>query len=255
MRLLVDIHGLRSIVILSPLWTRGSQCRSPWPTSWRQKMRIHRPATGPRHYRTVDHRFQAAKSRPQANLREEDKGCRCPGYMYPGSWCSSLIGGGREPAKAAQSKRHQGHGEGKGCSCGRASQRCHENPSTGIFGSSIMATSLFPLPFPRRHQGMMHTASPLTSSALDVHPSKALPGTRQGPSLCWEGRKKGLSPLRGGKLWSEDISPSRKKVEYERRLGICPKGQDLQARGEHIPRGDLLSPPGTARRKSTAADL
>jgi hypothetical protein len=53
-------------------------------------------------------------------------------------------------------------------------------------------------------------------------------------------------PLVGGKLASEDISPNSEKVAYERRLGTCPKGQDLQARGERIPWGNLLSHPRNA---------
>jgi hypothetical protein len=73
----------------------------------------------------------------------------------------------------------------------------------------------------------MPAASPLPSYAQDVQPGKALPGTRQGPSLCWEGRREGLSPLRGGKLASEGISASREKEAYQRRLGTCPEGQDL----------------------------
>jgi hypothetical protein len=53
-----------------------------------------------------------------------------------------------------------------------------------------------------------------------------------------------LPPLQGGKLTSKDIFPSREKEAYERRLETCPEEQDLQACGERIPWGDLLSPPG-----------
>jgi hypothetical protein len=70
---------------------------------------------------------------------------------------------------------------------------------------------------------MMPAAIPLASSAQDIQPDKALPSTRQGPSLCWEGRREGLSPLRGGMLASEDISPIREKVAYERRLRTSQK--------------------------------
>jgi hypothetical protein len=46
------------------------------------------------------------------------------------------------------------------------------------------------------------------------------------PSVGKQGEK--TSPhLRGGKIASEDTSPSREKVEYERRLRTCPEGQDL----------------------------
>jgi hypothetical protein len=55
-----------------------------------------------------------------------------------------------------------------------------------------------------------------------------------------------LPPLQGGKLTSKDISPSREKEVYERRLGTYPEEQDLQACGERIPWGDLLSPPRNA---------
>jgi hypothetical protein len=47
-------------------------------------------------------------------------------------------------------------------------------------------------------------------------PGKALP-------LCWKGGEEGLSPLRGGKLASEGIPPSREEVVYERRLRTYPK--------------------------------
>jgi hypothetical protein len=48
--------------------------------------------------------------------------------------------------------------------------------------------------------------------------------------------------LRGGKITSEGISPSREKEAYERRLRTCTEGQDLKARGKRIPQGDLVSP-------------
>jgi hypothetical protein len=107
----------------------------------------------------------------------------------------------------------------------------------------------------------MPVASPLASSAQDGQPGRELPGTRQGPSLCWEGRREGLSPLQGGKLVREDISPSREKVAYERRLGTCPKDKtsrhmvseshkDLPCH-PHRP-GSLME---DARWKSTTADL
>jgi hypothetical protein len=107
----------------------------------------------------------------------------------------------------------------------------------------------------------MPVEGPLASSARGDQPDKVLSGARQGPSLQWEGRKEGLSHLRGGKLTSEGISPSQKKEVYERRLRTYPEGQDLLARGEQIPQGDLLSllPPGIrmedVRRKSTTMDL
>jgi hypothetical protein len=47
-------------------------------------------------------------------------------------------------------------------------------------------------------------------------PGKALP-------LCWKGGEEGLSPLRGGKLASKGISPSREEVVYERRLRAYPE--------------------------------
>jgi hypothetical protein len=93
---------------------QGVLALAAWPAPRRQRIRIHRPAARPRHCWMVGHRFRSAKSRPQAHLREEDKGFRCPGYIYARPKCSSPTGGGREPAKAAQSKRHQGHGEGEG---------------------------------------------------------------------------------------------------------------------------------------------
>jgi hypothetical protein len=83
-------------------------------------------------------------------------------------------------------------------------------------------------------QALLGTASP----ARRCHaPGKDLPS----------GRKEGENtspPLQGGKLACEDTSPSREKVAYERRLGTCPKGQDLQACGERIPQGYPMSPSG-----------
>jgi hypothetical protein len=69
-----------------------------------------------------------------------------------------------------------------------------------------LVAPICPLPFPGRSPGTMSTASPLASSAKDGQPDRALPGTRQDPSLCWEGRREGLSPLRGGKLVTRDLS-------------------------------------------------
>jgi hypothetical protein len=121
-----------------------------------------------------------------------------------------------------------------------------------------MAASFVPLPFPGRRPGTMPAASPPASFVSAVQPDNVLPGTRQGPSLRWEGWKEGLSPfarreacsrritsLAGkGKLTRKGISPSREREAYERRLRTCPKGQGRQAHGRWIPRGDLLSSPG-----------
>jgi hypothetical protein len=109
-----------------------------------------------------------------------------------------------------------------------------------------MVASLCPLPFPERRRGTMPVASPLASFAQGVQPGKALLSTRRGPSLCWEGRREDLSPLWGGKLTSEGISPKQDNEAYDRRLGTYPERQDLQAHGEWIPQGDLLSSPGNA---------
>jgi hypothetical protein len=102
---------------------------------------------------------------------------------------------------------------------------------------------------------------------------KALPSTRQGPSLQWEGGKK-ASPLGGeGSLHRKDPRPSWDEEAYKRRnlplLGgrsVREKARDVSRESKRpgtwqkrIPSGDLLSPPGTcmedARRKSTTADL
>jgi hypothetical protein len=70
---------------------------------------------------------------------------------------------------------------------------------------------------------------------------------------------KAYPPLRGGMLAREGFSPSRDKLAYERRLGTCPEGQDLRARGRRILPGSPCHPPetrmGDARRKSSAVDL
>jgi hypothetical protein len=49
-------------------------------------------------------------------------------------------------------------------------------------------------------------------------------GAKQGPSLQWEGKKKRLSPLQGGKLTSECISPSWEKES------VREKARDLSRR-------------------------
>jgi hypothetical protein len=79
----------------------------------------------------------------------------------------------------------------------------------------------------------------LPRAASPATPGKALPFARKVG-------KEDLSPLRGGKLTREGISPSREKEVYERRIGTYPKGQDIQAHGEWIPWGDLLSSPENA---------
>jgi hypothetical protein len=131
----------------------------------------------------------------------------------------------------------QWHGEGKSCSCDRASQRCHAISSTGIFGSSAMAASLRPEPFPRRGLGMMPAAEPPARNCRA--PGNTLP-------LCWEGGSEGLSLLQGGKLAREGFSPSREKVAYRRRLGTYPTGQALMPCGERILPGSLCHPRGCA---------
>jgi hypothetical protein len=69
----------------------------------------------------------------------------------------------------------------------------------------------------------MPTAELLASYA----PSKELPGTKRCLfPLLGEGSE-GLSLLRGGKLTSKGISPSREKEVYERRLRTYPEGQVL----------------------------
>jgi hypothetical protein len=73
------------------------------------------------------------------------------------------------------------------------------------------------------------------------------------------GRSEGLSPLRGGKLAREDLSPSREKVAYQRRQVTYPAGQGLRARGKRILLGSPCHPPetrmGDAWRKPSAEDL
>jgi hypothetical protein len=67
-------------------------------------------------------------------------------------------------------------------------------------------------------------------------PGKAL------PFIGKEG-KKASPPFAGREAYKRRHLPSWEKDAYKRRLGTCPERQDLQARGERIPRGDLLSSP------------
>jgi hypothetical protein len=135
--------------------------------------------------------------------------------------------------KAAQSWGHQRHGEAKGCSCDRASQRCCEDSSTGFFGSSTMAAPLRPEPFHGRGPGTMPTAEPPTSSSL----GKALPGIKRGFPPLLEGKEK-VSPL-PGRNWRTR--------------------QDLRAHGRRILPGSPCHRPGTrmgdARWKYSVVDL
>jgi hypothetical protein len=134
---------------------------------------------------------------------------------------------GENQLQAAQGWRHQGHGKGKGCSCDRASQRCRESSSTDIFGSSAMAASLFPPPFPGRSLGIYLWQPPWQALPKIGRSARRYRAPGEALPLCWEGGDEGLSLLRGGKLASEGISPSWEKVAYERRLGTCLEGQDF----------------------------
>jgi hypothetical protein len=68
-----------------------------------------------------------------------------------------------------------------------------------------MAAPLGPLPFPRRHLGMMPMASPPASYVPPIQSGQVLSGAR--PFLKWEGGKEGLTPLRGGKRAREGSHP------------------------------------------------
>jgi hypothetical protein len=106
---------------------------------------------------------------------------------------------------------------------------------------------------------MMPAEGPPASSAQGDQPGKVLPGARKGPSLQWEGRKEGLSPLRGGELTSKGISPTGRKKPMREGLGPVPKDKTSRhmASGFH---GEISCHPPRmrmedTRQKSTAADL
>jgi hypothetical protein len=122
--------------------------------------------------------------------------------------------------KAAQSWGHQRYGEGKGCSCDKASQRCRENSLTDIFGSSAMVAPLRPEPFPGRGPGTMPAVEPLASSSL----GKALSGIRRGlPPLLGRRRRRPLPPSGEGCL-QEKVSPlDRRNWRMREGSGPVPK--------------------------------
>jgi hypothetical protein len=72
-------HGLAVVTL-----DQGVLALAAWPSPRRQKIRLYRPMTGPRHCWTVGHRFQAAKCHPQAHMREKYEGHRWPVYICQG---------------------------------------------------------------------------------------------------------------------------------------------------------------------------
>jgi hypothetical protein len=99
-------------------------------------------ASRPRHCRTVGHRFPAAKATCKPTCGKKTKAAAVQATYSQGRGAHPPQEVGVNQMKAAQGWRHQGHGEGEGCSCDIGSQRCRESSSTGIFGSSVMAASL-----------------------------------------------------------------------------------------------------------------
>jgi hypothetical protein len=88
----------------------------------------------------------------------------------------------------------------------------------------------------------MPTASLLASSASATTSllCKALSGTRQGPSLRWEGSKK-ASLLGGeGSVLKKDLLPAREEKAYERRLLPLPGGRSVQEKARDISRESKL---------------
>jgi hypothetical protein len=164
---------------------------------------------------------------------------------------------------------------GKDYSCGRASQRCQEFALHDILGSSIVAVPLCPIAIPwKASRDDTRSKSSLEGSALAIAfwLGKALPGTRQGPSIQREGGRK-ASPLGGEgsllrkdprhsgtrRLTEEGTSPCQEGEAYTRRIGMSLESQSSQAHGECILSRDLLYPPGMrmedAQRKSSTTDL
>jgi hypothetical protein len=93
-----DLHDLEvGYVVFVGSLDQGVLAPVAWLASRRERIRTHLAAVGLRHCRLVGHRFPAAKSHPRTHLREENEDNHCPGYIYPGPWHSSPIGGGREP--------------------------------------------------------------------------------------------------------------------------------------------------------------
>jgi hypothetical protein len=169
-------------------------------------------AARPRHCRTVGHHFQAAIAVRKPTCGKKTKAAAARATYSQGHGTPPPQEVGENQLQAAQGWRHQGHGKGQGCSCDKASRRCRESSSTGIFGSSTMAASLFPPPFPARSPGTMPAAGPRQALPKTVCPARRCRAPGEALPLCWEGGDEGISPLWGGKLASEGISPSRDKV-------------------------------------------
>jgi hypothetical protein len=127
---------------------------------------------------------------------------------------------GENQWEAAQDWGHQRHGEGKICSCDRASRICRENSLTNIFGNFAMAASLHPEPFPGRSPGMTPVAEPPTSSVL----GKALPSVRQGlPPFAGKDKMNVFPPCGEGSL-QEKVSPlAGRKWHIREGSGPVPK--------------------------------
>jgi hypothetical protein len=82
----------------------------------------------------------------------------------------------------------------------------------------------------------MPTASLLASSASATASllGKALAGTRQGPSLRWEGSKKASLLGEEGSVLKKDLLPDREEKAYERRLLPLPGGRSVQEKARDI---------------------
>jgi hypothetical protein len=82
-------------------------------------------------------------------------------------------------------------------------------------------------------------ASSVSTIALLL--SKALLGTRQGPSLKWKGGKK-ASPLGGeGSMLKKDPHPSWKEKAYDRRHVPLSGGRSIREKARHVSRESKMS--------------
>jgi hypothetical protein len=129
----------------------------------------------------------------------EGEGRRRRGHaMLPWKRCSSPTKGGREPVEAMPCQGLVKHGKARAAPTAELLEDVVRSPHMTSQEALSWRYPLALLPFPGRCLGTMPVASLLASSVLAIafQLGKALPGSRQGPSLRWEGGKKAL-PLLG----------------------------------------------------------
>jgi hypothetical protein len=152
-------------------------------------------------------------------------------FYMSGKRLSSSTRDGRESAEAAHRWGLVMHGKGKGCSYGRASQRCRETPHTT---SSESLPWRYPLALHHFLEGVQERClrQALPASFTSAAPSdRVLSGASQGPFLKHEGGKKASPPCGERSMLEKDPFPSRG------REGLRKKAPPLAGRKKHTREG------------------